>query len=668
MRFLLLGGFLTGGIVAMSFFLGTPRESSPELAIAASNRKTTDFASASHGFFSPMAAFTVSEKNPSALLPSDIGPDGLPLSEQAKKIKAEFETVQCNGIWLPIRTRITGKNGVLQGETPPYITTAMLPEGRAGELYQFPIQAIGGVLPYHWEVVAGVLPPGWIVEENTGILTGLSPTPLTQEIRVKMTDASGESDIAGFILVVEPEVPLDIATGTLPPAQAGEEYETMLAAVGGEPPYAWSVSEAVSFPLQIDPLTGTLRASPPATTEKNTEPTAIPITISLKDIRVEIEKDFLLTILPASETAPTEENLLAASLPSPTPAPSPTPSTATEEEATEEEAQDEEALQVQKFTAFVSLSRVALTWSATGTDVTIVRKVGSAPVSAEDGDLLFYGNGESSIDSSLQPGTYFYAIFPVASEEQTVQPSVVSITIDPSVSPYATSVASQSLLHPNAYKSSLLPAIVLGAPKGGGLGQGSLDVVSLGAATNIDGSLPCGGQIVVEFSDPVWNGPGQDFTIMENVFYIRDKTGKLDPETRFMEPAIVEVSQDGSSWFRFPAVFSPRYQANGTLNLRHPFLYSQGFAGVNPVLSNSGYPDPTDPTVSGGDSFDLSDLSLEWVRWIKIQSTGNLWLADQYGTLIRHNEETGAANRASPTSGFDLDAVTRIWVEKIPSL
>ncbi|MCS7008948.1 MAG: hypothetical protein NZL93_03295, partial [Chthoniobacterales bacterium] len=190
----------------------------------------------------------------------------------------------------------------------------------------------------------------------------------------------------------------------------------------------------------------------------------------------------------------------------------------------------------------------------------------------------------------------------------------------------------------------------------------SLDVVSLGAATNNDNgaSSPYGGQILLDFVQPIWNGPGPDFTIFENVFYIGG-----NPERRFMEPAAVSVSKDGQLWFQFPLHFSPRYNTDGSLNLRHPFTYSRGFAGINPVLSNNGWPDPTDPNLSGGDSFDLSDLGLDWVRFVKIQSTGHLWMLDQFEQPIHHNQETNAANRESPTSGFDLDAAVRIWIRRI---
>jgi hypothetical protein len=212
------------------------------------------------------------------------------------------------------------------------------------------------------------------------------------------------------------------------------------------------------------------------------------------------------------------------------------------------------------------------------------------------------------------------------------------------------------------YKSALLPDIVLGPPKGGGLAQGSVDVVSLGCRTNDDGgsNAPYGGGIIIEFVDNrAWDGPGPDLTIFENVFYVG-----MDPDARFMEPATVAVSQDGVTFHSFPCDFSPRYDSEGNLNLRHPYCYNSGFAGVNPVLSNGDYPDPTDPNVSGGDSFDLAGLGLAWIRYVWVRSTGNRWRVDRDGDLVYHSEESGAAS-GNAKSGFDLDAAAAVWFEKV---
>jgi hypothetical protein len=149
-----------------------------------------------------------------------------------------------------------------------------------------------------------------------------------------------------------------------------------------------------------------------------------------------------------------------------------------------------------------------------------------------------------------------------------------------------------------------MPEVALGPPVGGGCCQGSLDVVSLGN----------GGTIVVGFGgSAIVDGPGPDFVVFENAFETAD--------TVFAEIASVEVSEDGMHWDAYPCTAdAPPY---GTC------------AGQQPVYLDAG-PGPVDPSSSGGDAFDLADLGLARVRFVRITDRADL---------------TGAAGV------FDLDAV-----------
>ncbi len=114
-------------------------------------------------------------------------------------------------------------------------------------------------------------------------------------------------------------------------------------------------------------------------------------------------------------------------------------------------------------------------------------------------------------------------------------------------------------------------------------------------------SLGSGGEIVLAFLDGgISNGPGYDFTIFENPFFIGGDTLQVFRETGF-----VAVSQDGILWLEFP--WDPL-----TLN---------GLAGVTPVNGNA---DPTDPANSGGDSFDLADLGLASATYLRITDTAGI--------------------------------------------
>ena len=130
-------------------------------------------------------------------------------------------------------------------------------------------------------------------------------------------------------------------------------------------------------------------------------------------------------------------------------------------------------------------------------------------------------------------------------------------------------------------------------------------------------SLGTGGSIILEFIDDIIvDKEGPDFTVFENPFYIGGDTTKSYAET-----GIVAVSQDGIKFVEFP--YDPETLA--------------GLAGVTPT---NGSEDPTDPTVSGGDSFDLAEVGLPYARFVKITDADSLV------------QDSGPS--------FDLDAVVAI--------
>ncbi|MGH8596592.1 MAG: PEP-CTERM sorting domain-containing protein, partial [Gammaproteobacteria bacterium] len=84
----------------------------------------------------------------------------------------------------------------------------------------------------------------------------------------------------------------------------------------------------------------------------------------------------------------------------------------------------------------------------------------------------------------------------------------------------------------------------------------SFDTVSLGNA----------GRITLTFAGTLFNGPGYDFAVFENSF-----------SDNFLELAFVEVSSDGSNFFRFPN-FSLTPSAVGAFGLTDP-TNLDGYAG-----------------------------------------------------------------------------------------
>lgn len=141
-------------------------------------------------------------------------------------------------------------------------------------------------------------------------------------------------------------------------------------------------------------------------------------------------------------------------------------------------------------------------------------------------------------------------------------------------------------------------------------------------------SLGMDGEIIVGFKGyDIVDGEGDDFTIFENVF-LNSLTHKL-----FVEPAIVSVSQDGVNFIDFP----------------FDSLTLVGCAGTKPTL---GANNPFDPSVSGGNSFNLSDVGLNRVSYIKIKD------------FCRYVYENHDHPFFDPTlSGFDLDAVLGLHLD-----
>jgi hypothetical protein len=191
------------------------------------------------------------------------------------------------------------------------------------------------------------------------------------------------------------------------------------------------------------------------------------------------------------------------------------------------------------------------------------------------------------------------------------------------------------------------PANALGAPLGGGYGQGGVHVHSLGI----------GGNLVLQLAMPARNGPGADLLVAENAFAAGD-FGR-----GFAEVAFVEVSSNGQDFARFPARYAGPPVEPGAFGTAAIGDY-ENLAGATPVLFGSpAYPaaDAQDVVEAGGDAFDLADLagdpqvqagrvqlgSIAFVRLVDVRSGVD---ADATGRLIR---DCGSGSA-------DIDAVTAI--------
>jgi hypothetical protein len=174
------------------------------------------------------------------------------------------------------------------------------------------------------------------------------------------------------------------------------------------------------------------------------------------------------------------------------------------------------------------------------------------------------------------------------------------------------------------------------------------------AATNSAGvvSLGDGGQITLGFAQPIRDGAGPDFAVFENGF----ASGGL----AFLELGFVEVSSDGTNFFRFPATSDTQTTTQ---------VASFGLLDATNLNNLAG------KYVAGfGTPFDLSELAgvsslldVNDVRFVRI--------VDVVGSIdplyATHDSVGNIVNDPWPTptvsSGFDLDAVGVINAVPEPS-
>jgi hypothetical protein len=154
----------------------------------------------------------------------------------------------------------------------------------------------------------------------------------------------------------------------------------------------------------------------------------------------------------------------------------------------------------------------------------------------------------------------------------------------------------------------------------------AFDVVALGE----------GGQITLGFEPPISNGSGADFAVFENAF-----------SDDFLELAWVDVSSDGKTFLRFPAIslVSDPVGAYGTIDPR----LVDGFAGKY----RQGYGTPFDLSLleeqaaSTSGTLDLS--SIRAVRLVDVSGDGR--------DLDCHGRPTYDPYPTTGSAGFDLDAI-----------
>lgn len=140
---------------------------------------------------------------------------------------------------------------VVPANLPLTLVTQDVPAAEFGKVYKASLSAVGGRPPYRWSLAAGAeLPPGMALGQD-GTLEGVPAKDGAFAFGVEVLDAKGSMASAGLSFVVVAPDRLTIATQGLADAYLGKSYTAPLQAVGGKPPYAWTVVEVQQVP--VDP-------------------------------------------------------------------------------------------------------------------------------------------------------------------------------------------------------------------------------------------------------------------------------------------------------------------------------------------------------------------------------------------------------------------------------
>jgi hypothetical protein len=163
----------------------------------------------------------------------------------------------------------------------------------------------------------------------------------------------------------------------------------------------------------------------------------------------------------------------------------------------------------------------------------------------------------------------------------------------------------------------------------------------IGAADGTIVSLGDSGVAVIQFDNPIMNGPGADFVVFENGF-------NVSAYNDFVELAFVEVSSDGSNFFRFPAVSKTNYATQiGSFGTMDVSLINN-LAGK--YVGNYGTPFNLDD-IPENTLLDKSNITHVKIIDV-IGSIYGIVSKDSLGNIINDPYMTNFAS-----GGFDLDAV-----------
>jgi hypothetical protein len=152
---------------------------------------------------------------------------------------------------------------------PLVISPVALPAAVINVPYSATLTAVGGLPPYTWALASGSLPTGLSISAG-GIISG-TPTVLgSTAFKVQVTDTQTPTaavDTASKAIAVNK--PIAISTTSLTSGSVGVPYSASLTAIGGVPPYTWTVTSG-TLPGGLSLSTSGVISGTPTTQETQT--------------------------------------------------------------------------------------------------------------------------------------------------------------------------------------------------------------------------------------------------------------------------------------------------------------------------------------------------------------------------------------------------------------
>ncbi len=131
---------------------------------------------------------------------------------------------------------------------------------QVGVAYNSALTASGGVAPYTISIASGSLPPGLTLNSSTGAITGTPTTAGIYNFIAQVVDSQSNTVTTNCGIVVSP-IPLTLSCPTST-GVVGVYYSSALAAIGGVPPYTFSVSGSLPPGLTLNTSTGAITGTP----------------------------------------------------------------------------------------------------------------------------------------------------------------------------------------------------------------------------------------------------------------------------------------------------------------------------------------------------------------------------------------------------------------------